>query len=133
METLLALTRLALNAGNLTMNDGLNDFYFAALALVLAFVVARSIKRRHGSSAESSWPAGSTNDGAVGQILETQRILTQKNCPNCNEQLPLSALICAACDYNFLAARPGRGLKALPAPEPMTPRPSAPRIATAKR
>jgi hypothetical protein len=29
---------------------------------------------------------------------------THKNCPNCAAQVPLSALLCDACDFNFIAS-----------------------------
>ena len=40
-----------------------------------------------------------------------------KQCPNCTEQLPLSALMCETCDYNFLSGMIGHGHRLLPAPE----------------
>jgi hypothetical protein len=54
-----------------------------------------------------------------------------KPCPNCAEELPLSAIICDACDYNFLAARPGRGQKLLPPSEAVTREVPEQRIASA--
>jgi hypothetical protein len=43
--------------------------------------------------------------------------LAFKKCPKCAEQLPLSTLVCDACDYNFLAGSVIRPHTALPAPD----------------
>lgn len=43
-------------------------------------------------------------------------LLRFKNCPQCSERLSLSALVCDACDYNFLAGFHSR-YKLLPAPD----------------
>ena len=43
-------------------------------------------------------------------------ILSFKKCPQCADQLPVSALVCDACDYNFLAGSILRH-KLLPASE----------------
>ena len=41
-----------------------------------------------------------------------------KTCPNCDDQLPLSTLVCEACDYNFLSGTFGPRHKLLPPPDP---------------
>jgi hypothetical protein len=40
-----------------------------------------------------------------------------KECPHCADQLPLSTLVCDACDYNFLSRAVGLRHKLLPAPD----------------
>jgi|SRR5690349_17782350 hypothetical protein len=39
-----------------------------------------------------------------------------KSCPNCAAQLPLGALLCGACDYNFIASIASHRYKLLNAP-----------------
>ena len=60
------------------------------------------------------------DNSTAGRFFERHHIPALKKCPNCAEQLQLSALICDACDYNFLSGMVGRGQKLLPSPEPMT-------------
>lgn len=43
-----------------------------------------------------------------------------KKCPDCEAALPLAALLCRVCNYNFLAARPAREQKRLLPPRPMS-------------
>src|SRR4029453_8540716 len=54
------------------------------------------------------------------RILGRHRIPALKKCPNCAEEVPLSVLMCDACDYNFLSGMVGCRLKLLPSPEPLT-------------
>jgi hypothetical protein len=51
---------------------------------------------------------------AADRMFEKRNISARKCCPSCSEQVPLSTLICDACDYNFLS---GHGHKLLPAPQ----------------
>jgi predicted amidophosphoribosyltransferase len=50
-------------------------------------------------------------------MFERRQIVALKKCPNCDDQLPLSAVLCDACDYNFLSEMVGHGQKLLPSPE----------------
>jgi predicted nucleic acid binding AN1-type Zn finger protein len=50
-------------------------------------------------------------------MFERRQIVAIKKCPNCTEQLPLSAVLCDGCDYNFLSEMVGHGQKLLPSPE----------------
>jgi len=43
--------------------------------------------------------------------------LAVKKCPNCAEQLAISALMCDECNYNFLSQSMGSRSKLLPPPE----------------
>ncbi len=92
---------------------------FSALGLTLVFLTARIAKRKTGSFFQSLL-AGRTliNERTTDQMFEMHHIQALKKCPNCMEQLPLSALICEPCDYNFLSGMVGHGHKLLPAPEP---------------
>jgi len=122
MENFSNLAKFIVTDGRtLKMAEDLNIIYFSAIALILVFLTVRIATKRYASFFKSS-KAGSAlaSDGASGRFFERQRIPALKKCPNCTEQLPLSALICEACDYNFLSRMVGRGQKFLPSPEPMT-------------
>jgi hypothetical protein len=39
------------------------------------------------------------------KFFDKQRLSTRRKiCPNCAEEIPLAALFCDACDYNFIAS-----------------------------
>ena len=102
----------------------------SAIALIIVFLAARWTKRSHGGFFKSAIGAGDAMDHcAPVRFFEPRRTPAVKACPSCTQELPLSALLCDACDYNFLAARPGQ--KRLPSPEPMTFEATEPKFATA--
>jgi hypothetical protein len=121
MENFLTWAALALMDARTPMIAGLDILHISAIALILIFLRLRMVNKKSGSPFKYFRAASATaNHGASGRFLEIRRIPALKNCPNCAEQLPLSALMCDACDYNFLAAMPGRGQKLLPAPHQMS-------------
>ncbi|MGE5216624.1 MAG: hypothetical protein ACM3SP_06445 [Chloroflexota bacterium] len=100
---------------------GLNLFHYFAIALILLFLAAGITKRRYGVSLKSLITGIRVKtSSATDRMFEKRRIPTLKKCRNCSEQLPLSALICDACGFNFLSGMVGHGHKMLPAPEPPT-------------
>jgi hypothetical protein len=116
VEDLSNLANLLLDDGrSLMIAGGLEILPITAVALILVLLVTRIVKRKHFRARGTG-----THKHASGRLFERQRSPELKPCPTCNEQLPLSAIICDICDYNFLAARPGRGQKLLPSPQPMT-------------
>ena len=118
MENILNLAKLALTEGRtLMITGGLDILDISAIALILVFLTSKMAYRKQDHfRVESAIPNNRASDGFFGR----KPIPTLKPCPNCAEQLPLSALFCGGCDYNFLAVRPGRGQKLLAAPQPMT-------------
>jgi hypothetical protein len=118
MENFLNLAKLALTDGRtLMMTGGLDILDVSAIALILVFLTAKMAQRKRDHFRAGSAIANNrVSDGFFGR----KPIPTLKPCPNCAEQLPLSALFCDGCDYNFLAVRPGRGQKLLASPQPMT-------------
>ncbi len=86
--------------------------------MILMLLIARIGKRKHGGFFKTL-VAGSlfSNDCAVDRMFEKHHIPASKKCPNCAEHLPLSGLLCEACDYNFLSGMVGCGNKLLPSPE----------------
>lgn len=99
--------------------EGLNILFVSTLALILIFIAARAAKRKYGISLTSLITGMRIRtSAATDRMFEKQRISATKKCRNCSEQLPLSALICDDCGYNFLSGMVGHGNKMLPAPEP---------------
>ena len=121
VEDLSTFANLVLTDGRALMTaEGLDILDFFAIALILVFLTTRIAKKKHGESFKSLRAQSTpTSNRAAGRFFERKRVPALKPCPSCAEQLPLSALICDACAYNFLAARPGRGQKLLPPPESM--------------
>jgi hypothetical protein len=121
VEDLSTFANVVLTDGRtLMIAEGLDLLDFFAIALILVFLTTRIAKKKHGGSFKSRRVQSTpTSNRASDRFFERKRVPALKPCPSCAEQLPLSALICAACDYNFLAARPGRGQKLLPPPQPM--------------
>jgi len=91
--------------------------YLSALILILAAVW---LAKKPVGAFFKSYAA----ESALAKNLLAEKLFganplpTQKNCPNCAEPMPISILICDACDYNFLSGRIGTNLKSLPAPNP---------------
>ena len=79
--------------------------HFVGIALILVLLVGRWFR----------------NDRAGDRMFDREHVQGLKICPNCTEQLPLSALICEACDFNFLSGMVGHGHRLLAAPEPQEP------------
>src|SRR5262245_32530903 len=118
VENLSNLANLISTYGSTFMiAEGLDSVSITAIAAILVLLTVRIVTRkRHGR--KSSRRRGST----ANKMTFVRRVKGQpvsKPCPSCAELLPLSAIICGTCDYNFLAERPGRGQNLLPSPEPM--------------
>ena len=121
VENLSNLANLVLTYGStLVIAEGLDILPIIAVALILVLLTARIVKRKR--SVLKSFRARGTvnNKRSSGRLLKSQRSPVMKPCPSCAEQLPLSAIICRTCGYNFLAERPGRGQTLLPSPQAMT-------------
>jgi len=115
VENLSNLANLVLTYGStLMIAEGLDILPITAAALILVLLAARIVKRKRGVLKSFRARGSVTNKRASGRLFESNRSPALKPCPTCAEQLPLSAIICHACDYNFLAERPGRGQKLLP-------------------
>lgn len=119
VDNLSALTSLvSMNVGGLMAGgDYLDTLHISAIALILVLLAVRMLKRKR-DGANKAFGAGNTpaSNRVSGGFFAAKRPPALKPCPNCNEQMALSALVCDSCDYNFLAERPGRGQKLLPPP-----------------
>jgi len=101
---------LLIDGGAAMMTAGL-EIAIGAVALILVLLLARMKTKKFRARRTR------THQRASVRLFEKKPNPERKPCPNCAERLPLSAIICDKCDYNFLAARPGRGQNLLPSPE----------------
>jgi len=133
MEQLSSLVKLVMTDGStLMITADLNLLQFSAIALILVFLMARIAKKKYGSFFRSSVAESTLTNNFVGdRFFASQRIPPQKSCPNCAEHVPLSALMCEACEYNFLSRMVGSRHKMLASPAPMTHEVSKPSFASA--
>jgi len=95
------------------ITGGLNILPIAAVALILVLFAATIARKKFGGFVK---PYRGRNKRGSRRLFESHRGPVLKPCPNCAEQLPVTAIICDICDYNFLAERPGRGQRLLPQP-----------------
>jgi hypothetical protein len=113
----LAIFALA-DSKTFTLPAGIDMLDISAIALIFFFLIGRIAKRKQNRLCKSaSKPSSSTR--TPDHFFKNKHAAALKPCPNCAEQLMLSALVCDACDYNFLAARPARQ-KLLPPSSPTT-------------
>lgn len=84
-------------------------FYYAAIIAVIGLLIARVVLKQGLINYERFLPERFARRNELP-------ILVFKKCPQCAEQLPVSALVCDGCDHNFLAGSILRH-KLLPAPE----------------
>ena len=133
MENLSTLAKLVMTDGRTLMIAGdLDILHISAIAFILVFLMVRIAKKKYRSFFKSSTAESAlTNNFVADRFFSTRRIPARKNCPNCAEQLPLSVLICNACDYNFLSRMVGGRHRLLPPPAPMTHEVSKPSFVSA--
>jgi len=118
VENILNLANLISTYGSAFMvAEGLDIVSITGIAAILVLLAARIATRKRDARKSFRRRGSVTNRRTFGRRIKSQPAL--KPCPNCAEQLSLSAIICGICDYNFLAERPGRGQALLPSPQPM--------------
>jgi hypothetical protein len=88
-------------------------FSVAAIALLVPLIAIR-IARHKARSQVHEFAGRALNPFRKN---EATALTALKKCPGCAEELPLSALICDGCDYNFLAGSARYKHKMLPAPD----------------
>jgi hypothetical protein len=111
VKTLSDVVNFLLIDGGAAMMTASMEIAIGAVALILVLLLAR-MKGKNFRAQRTR-----THKLASGRLFEKKPPQERKPCPNCAERLLLSAIICHHCDYNFLAARPGRGQNLLPSPE----------------
>jgi len=120
-----AITKALSSSASAEIFSDANLPYFAALALLLVFWVAGCASEIATFFTKRLFH----QDDAADQMFERRNISARKCCPGCTEELPLSTLICGACDYNFLSGSTSHGRKLLPAPPSAVDRTPARQIA----
>jgi hypothetical protein len=114
VENLSTLANLVWSYGStLIITGGFNILSMATVTLILVLFTATIARKKFGGFVK---PYRGRNKRGSRRLFESQRGPVLKPCPNCAEQLPVTAIICGICDYNFLAERPGRGQRLLPQP-----------------
>ena len=98
--------------------ESLDTVSITGIAAILVLLAARIVTRKRDARKSFRDQRSVANKRPFSRRVKSQPVL--KPCPSCNERLPLSAILCGMCDYNFLAERPGRRQNLLPSPEPMT-------------
>jgi hypothetical protein len=133
MENLSSLANLVWTYGTrLLMAEGLDTFLIIAVSLMLILFTAKTVRRKRSVRKSFRVRRTATKKRASGRLSKRQRRAVLKPCPSCAEKLPVSAIICDACGYNFLAERPGRGQALLPSPHPMNHEAPEQKIASAE-
>ena len=94
--------------------------FLLALAVTLIVLATRLVKHPIGVFFKSRTADMLINNAISERLFAAKTIPLQKNCPHCAEATPISALICDACDYNFLSGTVGTKQKSLPAPHLVT-------------
>lgn len=102
---------------------GLSIFGLLIMVLTLAFLTA-GIPNHKGESFFKWFLAGASL-GIVALLIaifkrKQTALPAQKRCPKCGKQLPIQALVCDACDYNFLSMMVGCQHKPVPPPSEQT-------------
>lgn len=121
ISQILSLLTLVVTNGSTRIIDGDSDIlHFLAIALILAFLTARIASKKDGSFFK--WFVAGAFLGIIALpvaiAIKRQHFLSVlKKCPKCAEQLPVSALVCDACEYNFISRIVGHGHKLLASPK----------------
>jgi hypothetical protein len=116
VENLPTLTNVVLTYADNLIAENLDVLSLSAVTLTLAFLVAKRLRRKRTVSKSFQADESFTRKRVTGRLFKSQRTPVLKPCPSCAQQLPLSAIMCDTCDYNFLAERPGRRQVLLAAP-----------------
>ncbi|MGH7797099.1 MAG: hypothetical protein ACREQ2_19730 [Candidatus Binatia bacterium] len=112
-------TDLLTNARALVIAEDANILYFSAIAVTLGLLTAKIASKKDGGFFK--WFIAGAFLGIIAlpvAIFKKQHVpLTAlKKCPKCDDQLPLPALVCDACDYNFISGIAGHRRQMLPSP-----------------
>jgi hypothetical protein len=115
--------QLMTNGSMLMIADGSDILPYGAIALMLGFLTARMGSRKGGNFFK--WFVAGTLGGIIALPVavfkkEPVALPAFKKCPKCTGQIPISALVCEECDYNFITGLVRNRLTMLPAPnEPL--------------
>ena len=116
----------------LLIAEDLDTLLIVAVSLMLVLFTAKIMGRKRSVRKSFRVRRTAPKKRASGRLSKRQRRAVLKPCPSCAEKLPVSAIICDACGYNFLAERPGRGQALLPSPQSMNHEAPEQKIASAE-
>lgn len=114
------LTNVVLTYASNLIAESLDVLSVSAVALTLAILAAKTLRRKRSFPKSGQAHDSFTGKRVTGRLFKSQRSPVLKQCPSCTKQLPLSAILCDICDYNFLAERPGRRQVLLQPPKALT-------------
>src|SRR4030095_11135655 len=98
--------------GRALMIDDYGIFQVAGIALIIALLVGRMASKKASTFFK---PRTSKVKTAIVRKHQTGLSATKKG-PTCADNLPISTLVCDACEYNFLSGTVGLRNKVLPSP-----------------
>ena len=99
--------------------EGIGIFHLFVMALALAFLTAGIAHNKGGSFFK--WFLAGAFLGIIAlpvAVFKKKQLAPPalKQCPKCAEQLPIQALVCDRCDYNFVSMMVGCQTKPAPSP-----------------
>ena len=99
--------------------EGIGIFHLFVMALALAFLTAGIAHNKGGSFFK--WFLAGAFLGIIAlpvAVFKKKQLAPPalKQCPKCAEQLPIQALVCDWCDYNFVSMMVGCQHKPVPPP-----------------
>ena len=103
-----SLANFVLTYADNVIAENLDVLSLSAVTLTLAFLAAKRLRRKRTVPRYFRAHESFTRKRVTGRLFESKRSPVLKRCPSCARQLPLSAIMCDTCDYNFLAERPSR-------------------------
>jgi hypothetical protein len=98
--------------------DSVMVFRFLAPAAALAVLTAGIARNKGGSFLKWFFAGALVGVIALPMAIFKRKKITypgQKQCPNCAQKLPIQAVLCDACDFNFLSMAVGNRYKPIPA------------------
>ena len=103
--------------GRALMIDDYGILQVAGIALIIALLVGRMGSKK--ASAFFKPRTSKVKKALPAAIFRKHQaaLSATKKCPNCAGNLPISTLVCDACEYNFLSGTVGLRNKLLPSPD----------------
>jgi hypothetical protein len=110
---------LVVERGTTGTVDGLTIIYLSIMGLTLAFLTGAIANHKGGSFFK--WFVAGALLGIIAlpiAIFKRKQVFRPelKQCPKCAEQIPIHALVCDGCDYNFLSMMVGYRHTPVPPP-----------------
>jgi hypothetical protein len=98
------------------MDNGLGSPFYYGVGLTIVILASWMATKKDDRALQKLYSRAFKN-AARSEHLSHSAL---KTCPKCSVQVPLTTLVCDACDFNFLSGCVGTRHKLLPAPETAT-------------